>query len=192
MPADYFPVAVLQNSIKMTTEPPRGIRANLRRTYTEFSDNKLDDCRKPEAFRRLLFGLSFFHAVSQERRKFGPLGFNNVYEFNDSDLETSIQMLKMFLDDQEEIPWDSLNYMTGEINYGGRVTDDWDRRCLLESLKKYYCAENLDDGYIYDEEGIYFCPPTGSLQSYKDYIESLPLVDTPSVFGLHQNANISY
>jgi dynein heavy chain len=101
-------------------------------------------------------------------------------------------MLKMFLDDQEEIPWDSLNYMTGEINYGGRVTDDWDRRCLLESLKKYYCAENLDDGYIYDEEGIYFCPPTGSLQSYKDYIESLPLVDTPSVFGLHQNANISY
>ena len=96
------------------------------------------------------------------------------------------------MDDYEIIPFKVLNYLGAEINYGGRVTDDWDRRCLLESLKKYYCAENLDDGYIYDEEGIYFCPPTGSLQSYKDYIESLPLVDTPSVFGLHQNANISY
>lgn len=64
MPAEYFPVSVLQNSVKMTTEPPRGIKANLKRTYNDFSDNKLDDCRKPEAFRRLLFGLSFFHAVS--------------------------------------------------------------------------------------------------------------------------------
>lgn len=128
----------------------------------------------------------------QERRKFGPLGFNNVYEFNDSDLETSQQMLKMFLEDQDEIPWDSLNYMTGQINYGGRVTDDWDRRCLLNTLLKYYCVDNLEDGYNYDEEGVYFCPPNGNAQSYKDYIESLPLFDTPGVFGLHANANISY
>lgn len=34
MPADYFPVAILQNGLKMTTEPPRGIKANLKRSYT--------------------------------------------------------------------------------------------------------------------------------------------------------------
>lgn len=33
MPADYFPVSVLQNSVKVTTEPPRGVKANLKRTY---------------------------------------------------------------------------------------------------------------------------------------------------------------
>jgi dynein heavy chain len=89
MPVDYFPVSVLQNSIKMTTEPPRGIKANLKRSYQEVSDSILDDCKRPDIWRKLFFGLAFFHAISQERRKFGPLGFNNVYEFNDSDLETS-------------------------------------------------------------------------------------------------------
>ena len=83
--------------------------------------------------------------------------------------------------------------MTGQINYGGRVTDDWDRRCLLNTLLVYYQSSALEDGYHYDEgEGVYFCPPFGNAQSYRDYIETLPIFDTPTVFGLHSNANISY
>jgi dynein heavy chain len=61
--------------------------------------NFLDDVKKPAVWRKLVFGLSFFHAIVQERRKFGPLGWNILYEFNDSDLETSLTMLKLFLDD---------------------------------------------------------------------------------------------
>mmetsp|Transcript_26790 Transcript_26790/g.4810 ORF Transcript_26790/g.4810 Transcript_26790/m.4810 type:complete len:82 (+) Transcript_26790:441-686(+) len=78
----------------------------------------------------------FFHAVLQERRKFGPLGFNNLYEFNDTDLETSLTTLKGFLD-RDEIPWDAIKFITGEINYGGRVTDELDRKCLMATLNSF-------------------------------------------------------
>ena len=68
---------------------------------------------KSNEFRNLLFGLTFFHAVIQERRKFGPLGWNITYEFSDADLSTSITMIKNFLIENEEIPWDAMKFMTG-------------------------------------------------------------------------------
>ena len=46
------------------------------RTYTRFSEAYLHECAKPSEWRCLLFGLSLFHAVVQDRRKFGPLGWN--------------------------------------------------------------------------------------------------------------------
>jgi len=124
MPASYFPVSVLQNSVKMTTEPPRGMKANLKRSWLNLSQEFIDDSSKPEVWKKLLFSFSFFHANIQERRKFGPLGWNIRYEFNDSDLETSFTMLKLFMEATDEIPWEALNFVTGIINYGGRVTDD--------------------------------------------------------------------
>jgi dynein heavy chain len=192
MPAAYFPVSVLQNGLKITTEPPRGIRANLKRNYGEFNEELLNESSKPEIWRKMLFGLCFFHSVVQERRKFGPLGFNIRYEFNDSDLDTSIKSLKMFLDENIEIPWDALTYITGHIHYGGRVTDDWDRTCLLSALRRFYAPDILDESYKFSSSGIYYSPEDGNLEYYRNYINSLPYDDSPEVFWLHENANITF
>ena len=193
MPADYFPASVLQNGVKLTTEPPRGIKANLRRSYQEISQARFTSCgQKLPAWRQLLFGLCFFHSVMQERRKFGPLGFNIRYEFNDSDLETSITMLKMFLEEQEVIPWDALNFVVGHINYGGRVTDDWDRRCLLCILKIFCTPQILEKDYKFSASGAYFAPRFETLDEFRKFIEGLPQNDAPEVFGMHENADITY
>lgn len=153
MPALYFPVTILENGIKLTTEPPRGIKANMIRSLNDVEDKAYLDAVNEElrpAMHKLTIGLCFFHAIIQERRKFGPLGWNKRYEFNDSDLETSKKVLFNFIKEIEtidEIPWESLVYLTGTINYGGRVTDDFDNRCLLTIMKLFYTKEILDPKY---------------------------------------------
>ena len=48
-----------------------------------------------------------------------------------------------------------LVYTAGHINYGGRVTDDWDRRCMMSILGDFYNQTSLDEDYKYSESGIY-------------------------------------
>jgi dynein heavy chain len=188
MPSSAFPVATLQSSIKLTNEPPKGLRANMIGTLGVMKESEFDSCTKPGPWKKLLFGLVFFHAMIQERRKFGPLGWNVKYQFNNSDLECSMSTLKMFLDEQDQIPWESLVYVTGQINYGGRVTDDQDRRCLMTILEQYYTVAVLDDDYRFSESGLYYSPVEGSLEAMINYTRSLPLEEQPEVFGMHINA----
>eukprot|EP00825_Cyclidium_porcatum_P006754 TRINITY_DN1337_c0_g1_i4.p1 TRINITY_DN1337_c0_g1~~TRINITY_DN1337_c0_g1_i4.p1 ORF type:complete len:1759 (+),score=318.71 TRINITY_DN1337_c0_g1_i4:667-5943(+) len=194
MPVDYFPVSVLQNGLKLTTEAPRGLKSNLKKSYSDLSQNFYDSLEfNQDIWKKLIFGLAFFHAIVQERRKFGPLGFNIRYEFNDSDLDISTLTLKMFVNDQSrDLPWEAMLYMTGHINYGGRVTDDWDRTCLLSILKKYYCTEFLEDVHKITENGVYVVPKLDSIDTIKQYIDTLPNFDEPDVFGMHENANITF
>ena len=63
MPATYFPVSTLQNGIKLTTEPPRGLRANLKRSWNNMSEEDLEKCEKRDAYHKLVWGLIYFHAI---------------------------------------------------------------------------------------------------------------------------------
>lgn len=58
-------------------------------------------------------------------------------------------------------------------------------------LKKFYNESILEDGYKFSDSGIYFAPSDGAIDVYRQYIDQLPLIDNPEVFGLHENANIT-
>ena len=206
MPSKIFPASVLQSGIKLTNEPPKGLRANLKRTYEDMPENdfqyfdtkadSLEDFNsehKIGPWKKLLFGLCFFHAVIQERRKYGAIGWNIRYEWNQSDLLTAQANLRMYLEEQSQVPYETLRYVVGEVNYGGRVTDYMDQRCVSAILWTYFCNEVVEDeNYRYTDDGKYYAPPSGSLVDCRNFIDQLPLLDSPETFGLHRNAAIAF
>jgi dynein heavy chain len=195
LPSMHFPTAILQNGVKMTKEPPKGLRANLNQSYYKLDDEQLAKTCKPDEFKKLLFALCFFHASIIERKKFGPLGWNIPYAFNDTDLDISASQMELFLDtDDKEIPYKVLCFMTSVVNYGGRVTDDKDMRTSEIILDGFFRPDSLRDDYSFSKSGTYKSVafnPDSPHQSYCDYIDSLPINPEPEVFGMHDNANIS-
>jgi dynein heavy chain len=185
---------VLQNGVKMTNEPPKGMRANLLGSLANVDADWFESCNRRNEFKKMLFGLCFFHALVRERRKFGPLGWNISYVFSAPDLRISMDQLRIFLDDlgpNDDIPFAALAYLAGECNYGGRVTDDKDRRCIMSILADFYNPAIIKDDYRFSPSGTYYAPPAGTLENMREYVRSLPFYEGPEVFGLHDNANIS-
>ena len=68
------------------------------------------------------------------------------------------------------MPYKALNYLTGECNYGGRVTDDHDRRTLVTILAAYYCEDILEDDFSFSESGMFQAPPDGKDEQKETYI----------------------
>ncbi|CAH8560243.1 unnamed protein product [Schistosoma turkestanicum] len=191
MPAKSFPISVLQNSVKVTNEPPKGLRANLSRALNDISADLFNTHVLGSDWRKLVFGICFFHSVVLERKKFGPCGWNISYDFNDSDRECALLNLEM-LCHESYIPWDALTYITAEITYGGRVTDFWDQRCLRTILQRFFHPSTLKSDYVYSSSGIYYPPVKETLTEYLEYVSSLPFSSKPELFGMHENANLVY
>nr|XP_019958870.1 PREDICTED: dynein heavy chain 2, axonemal [Paralichthys olivaceus] len=191
-PHPEFPITILQASIKMTTEPPKGVKANMKRLYQLVTDTQFNRCSRPVFYRKLLFSLCFFHSILLERKKFLQLGWNVVYSFNDSDFEVSENLLSLYLDEYKDIPWDALKYLIAGVNYGGHVTDDWDRRLLTTYINDYFCDAAITQPFFkLSSLNPYYIPRDGPQSSHKTFISMLPSTEHPEVFGQHPNADIA-
>jgi len=136
---------------------------------------------------------AFFHASIQERRKFGALGWNIAYEFNDTDMAISLKQILMFLNQYDIVDYEAICYLIGECNYGGRVTDNWDRRCLTTTLNRILNPQLVTDAnYKFTESGIYGAPGFGeTTEHYVEHAMQFPLIPDPEAFGMHSNADIT-
>jgi Dynein heavy chain C-terminal domain/Dynein heavy chain AAA lid domain/Dynein heavy chain region D6 P-loop domain len=173
-PTDAFPLGILQRSLKVVTEPPNGLKLNMRSSYAKISEAVLSECPH-RAFRPLVYVLAFFHANVQERRKYGKLGWNVPYDFNETDFRISMALIGTYLtkahDNKDDlIPWGTLRYLIGEAMYGGRVSDAFDRRVLTTYLDEYlgdFLFDEFQSFHFYANERVdYKVPPPGHRDRY--------------------------
>ena len=105
-----------------------------------------------------------------------------------------MRQLKNMIDEYQEIPFKALIYLTGECYYGGKVTDDWDRRVLNALLNDFYNMSVLFENYKFSSVESYVIPNSELILDIDlaiNYIASLPDINDPELFGLHSNASIT-
>lgn len=143
--------------------------------------------------------MCFMHSIVQERRKFGPLGFCIPYEFNNSDLEASLLYVEKHMTqcaaNGSSLSFKAMQYMTCDVQYGGRITDDLDREMFATYGLLWITEEVFKEKYSFNTlitEFSYNIPDAVEHSKYMDYISTFPDRDNPLIFGLNGNADLTY
>jgi dynein heavy chain len=129
------------------------------------------------------------------RKKFGQMGWSRKYSFNMGDLRICSNVLTDYLDNNPITPYEDLRYIFGEIMYGGHITDAWDRRTCNTYLAVIETEGLFNKSVLGESGGKQFLSPTSSeldYQGYFDYIETAMVPESPTLFGMHTNAEIGY
>ncbi|XP_031192756.1 dynein heavy chain 14, axonemal isoform X3 [Mastomys coucha] len=190
----FFPITILQKGVKIAVEPPQGLKSNLLQMFGYSGSGEVteDEFAKSDCgpwWKKILFSLCFFSAVLNERKAYGTLGWNIPYRFSSSDLEVSIKVLGNVLSGQSEVPWKEMNYLISEVIYGGRMTDEWDKRCLKTLFYKFCNPEMLKaDSSLSSNEMYQPVPSDASLNDCINIIQSFPDDDSPEILGIHPEA----
>jgi dynein heavy chain len=192
---EIIPESILQNALKVANEAPQDLKSNIRRAFGKFDESnfKRAESHKLNEYKALLFGLCMFHSLILGRRKFGAQGWSRKYNFNDGDLTICGDILHNYLANYEQVPYADLQYLFGEVMYGGHITDDWDRRTNSTYLLVLIKPAILTGMNLTLAPG-FRSPPAEKFNrdAYVKYVdEKLPIED-PRMFGLHPNAETGY
>jgi len=200
LPSPEFPLGLLQMSTKITNEPPAGMRAGLLRSYNVMVDqDRLERIDNP-VWRQLVFAMCFQHSAMQERRKFGPLGWSIPYEYNNGDLSACLLYLEKHIY-SGPISWPTVQYIISDVQYGGKITDNMDRRCFATYTAYWIANRVLQPGFKYNPDTPvgkipnnfeYTIPDFPDIDGFRKHISNFPEIDSPEIYGLHPNADLTF
>ncbi|KAK3866515.1 hypothetical protein Pcinc_027959 [Petrolisthes cinctipes] len=196
-----LPVNLLRAGRVFVFEPPPGVRANLLRTFSTVPASRM--MRAPSERARLYFLLAWFHAITQERLRYAPLGWSKYYEFNESDLRVACDTLDTWIEatamgrtnlPPEKVPWDALATLMSQCIYGGKIDNEFDQRLLTSFLSKLFTPKSFDPEFplvskVDGIEGQNINMPDGIRRDqFLHWVEALSDRQSPSWLGLPNNA----
>jgi len=184
-----FPLGLLFRGKKIIYETPRGIKDNVTHLLSKLGNDEFVSSLEPTIEKQLCFHLAYFHSIVVERNHFGTIGWNSPYEFVQSDFNISYKQLRMFFSGSRstDIPFSALNYMIGQLNYGGHITDNWDRR-TVESIMFHFFSP-LVNSKAYQLSSRFTSPNySENLESIVEHVSKWPHNTNGSDVFLGENA----
>ncbi|KAA6361190.1 MAG: hypothetical protein EZS28_043283 [Streblomastix strix] len=122
--------------------------------FAEHFDDHPDPLQRV-VWKRLLFGLGFFHAVIQKRRNYGPLGWNIMYDWSLADLDVSRELLLEYLggkhecDEDEQIDQDTIEGYENELDQDEDEQDgntqEWNENTKIKRRKNQVILDFDDE-----------------------------------------------
>ncbi|XP_025074096.1 dynein heavy chain 7, axonemal-like [Pogonomyrmex barbatus] len=191
-----FPIGILQSSVKIAYDYPLQLKQSLLRAYRSEpvrSKEFYDGCPgKDKEFSKLLYGLCFFHGIVRGRGHFGPQGWNVPYNFGHVDFEISIRQLQSLIRETPSVPFGTLLYLIGECNYGGKVTDRFDQRCLRHLLESFCNTRVIDNAeYSFSNCVEHLVPQRCEYRDIIVHIGNMQLDASAEAFASDENALIT-
>lgn len=183
-PHPKFPLVLLRSCLKITYEPPPGVKKNMLRTFEAWSPEYLSKGAPVRA--QLLFVLAWFHAVVAERRTYIPQGWVKFYEFSFADLRSAADIVEEAC--KSGVPnYAAIHGLLESAVYGGHVDSSEDIRVLSTYLRQFFHPDTLTGKRRL--HGKITVPSAPRHAEFVGAAMSLPDEDVPALFGLPLNAD---
>jgi len=185
-----FPSILLQTSLKITYETPPGVRNNLTRTFQQICPAGTQHAAPAQT--QMLFILSWFHALLQERRTYIPQGWVKYYEFSYGDLMAGEKILDGIVAEMKggsKMDWQKVYGILENAIYGGRVDNEYDMRVLSTYIRQYF-----NEGALSGKNplsGLVSVPKSNKPEDFMQVMQRVPEQDNPDIFGLPSNIDRS-
>lgn len=156
-----FPAVLLETCFKVSFETPPGIRKSMERIYYSFSQSQFQKFSPKKA--QLVYILSYFSSLIQERRTYIPQGWSKYYEFSPGDFKSGVMLLDSIIQDNDKIDWNTMYGLMENAIYGGRIDNPYDVRVLSAYLQIIFSDDTIRNKMIDEKHEI---PQTNTIKDH--------------------------
>ena len=185
-----FCTNLLNSCFKISYEIPPGVKHNFLRSYEHWTPEYIAQGNNPIRS-QLLFTLTWFHVVLQERCNFIPQGWSKFYEFSQSDLRAAASLIDRLFQwkgpdkNGNILWWDFIHGIFEGAIYGGKIDNEMDIRIFMSFIKAFY--NDTIFSVTHSVGPFKLIPLSVKSNDYIDVISNLSTQNVPSTLGLQSN-----